>query len=368
VNRPIRIAFFGNGFTRRVILPCLRHVEGIELVGLSSPNLERAEATAREFGIRQVASHHEQILKRTAPDLVFVVTPPHRHKEMTIDALRAGCHVICEKPMGMNAEECAQMSSVARAIPERIALINHELRFHPHRTALKRWIAEGRFGMIRHASYILLSSSRRDPSRAWDWWSDSGQGGGTLGAVGSHAIDALRVLFGEVAAVRGNLRTLVEERIDPTSGRPRPVTSDDSCGAWIRFRSGIAASVLISSVESERLHRISVAGTTGGAAVAEQGSARIALGGEAMREVPIDWEVPTCAQLGIPETDWARTFLIFARRIVEALRNGETHLAGAATFEDGYRTQCVMDAIRESSRTETWIAVDEGGQPMRTEP
>jgi predicted dehydrogenase len=347
--RSIRVAIFGNGFARAVILPCLRHVPEMRVVGIASPNIERARATAAEFGIEEVAADHRAILERCRPDLVFVVTPPHRHREQAVDALEAGCHVVCEKPTALDAVESASMLAAARAHPEQIALIDHELRFSPARIALREIVEAGRLGTIHHASYTLFSPGRRDPSTPWSWWSDSASGGGALGAIGSHAVDSLRSLLGEVAEARGVLKTFVSERPDPATGRPRPVTSDDFAAAWLRFDSGTFATLTISLVEGERAHRMTLAGSHGHARVEEQGTLVLQTGREPQTEAPCEDDLPPSAELGIPDTDWARCFLRLSRRLAETILDGRTQIPGAATFEDGHRNQIVLDAVRASS-------------------
>jgi predicted dehydrogenase len=359
---PIRVAFFGNGFSRTTMLPCLRHVEGIRLVGLASPNLERARATGLEFEIEQVASDHREILERTRPDLVFVVTPPHRHLEMSDDALTAGCHVICEKPTAMNQEESARLLAAARRAPDRLTLIDHELRMDPRRRALRDLVAEGRLGDIMHATYTLFSSGRRDPTLPWTWWSDRDQGGGAWGAIGSHAVDGLRVYLGEVESARGRLEALIKHRVDPASGDLRAVTADDFAAAWLRFQSGATATITISSVEGERRHQLTLAGTRGAARIDEQAPLLVLGEDGPWREIEIADELPGSAALGIPDTDWARGFLRYAREIVGAIREGRTEVPGAATFEDGHRNQQVLDAVRRSAATEAWSRVGGAGR------
>lgn len=356
----------GNGFSRSVILPCLRHVPGIRVVGLSSPNLARAQETASLFGIETAAPDHRELLARCRPDLVFVVTPPHRHAEQSIDALEAGCHVVCEKPTALDASESARMLAAAGAAKGRVAWIDHELRFHPGRQELLELVRAGRLGAPRTAGVTIESSGRRDPNLPWSWWSDAGQGGGALGALGSHVVDALRALLGEVAAARGMLHTAIRERRDPLTGRMRPVTSDDVCSGWLRFRSGALATFTISLVEGRRQHRITVAGETGWACLDEQGPLEVLRAGEAdLRRQP-EWGLPDAAALAIPDTDWARSFLLFARALERAIRSGDPAGGGIpATFDDGHRTQLVLDAIRSSARTDAWIELPEPDAPAR---
>lgn len=354
---PIRIALFGNGFARTTVLPCLRHVEGIVVTGIASPNLERARATAAEFGIEHAAADHREILEGTRPDLVFVATPPHRHLEMSRDALAAGAHVVCEKPTALDSHESAAMLAAATAAPGRLALIDHELRVDPRRRALADLVRSGVLGTVHHATYTLTSSGRQRADRPWTWWSDRAQGGGAWGAIGSHAVDALRVYLGEVDTVRGRLETFIRERVDPASGRPRPVTSDDLAAAWLRFRSGAAATITISVVEGERRHELMLAGEKSAARWSEQGPLLMSDGGSGWREVAVPDELPDCATLGIPETDWARSFLRYAREIVSALRAGRSIVEGAATFADGHRNQEVLDAVSRSAAEEAWVPV-----------
>ncbi|MBD3160966.1 MAG: gfo/Idh/MocA family oxidoreductase [Candidatus Latescibacteria bacterium] len=341
------------------MLPCLRHVEGIRLVGISSPNRERVAETARIFGIERSAADHREILEVARPDLVFVATPPHRHAEMAVDALDAGCHVVCEKPMARDARESRRMLEAADRHPDLLSLIDHELRFHPGRIALKERIEIGGLGEVHNAAYHLHSFSRRDAGRPWSWWSDAAAGGGALGAIGSHAVDALVHLLGPVADVRGRLTTVHPFRPDPETGRPRPVTADDRVDAELRFSSGASARIHLSLVERERVHRITVAGSMSTARLDEQGPLRIDPVRWEGERIDVDWGLPGAEELGIPDTDWARSFLIQARKIVEALRRGRPLVPRAATFADGHRTQRILDAIRRSSER----AVGEAGEP-----
>ena len=358
--KDIRVAFFGNGFTRSTILPCLRQVDGIRLVGLASPDQGRARETAAAFGIEEVSDDHREILGRTAPDLVFVVTPPHRHFEQALDALRAGCHVVCEKPTASNSGESALMWKEAAGRPSQIAWIDHELRFDPRRERLAQWVREGRIGEPLRASYIVHSGSRRSPRFPWTWWSDENQGGGALGALGSHAVDSLRHVLGEVDLVRGTLHTAIKTRLDPASGQERGVTADDFAGAWLRLRSGLLATLEVSVIEGERRHEFSVTGTEGTIRIVEQGPLLASFGPGGGQEsledhTPAD-DLPPNAELGIPDTDWARSFLRLARELVHSIRTGERS-AIAATFEDGHRNQLVLDAIRHSTETTDWTEV-----------
>ena len=359
MSDPIRVVIFGNGFARTTMLPCLKHVEGLEVVGLASPNLERAQETGRAFGIAHIAADYRELLRDAAPQLAFVVTPPHRHLEQSVDALKAGCHVVCEKPTAMSAGESGAMVEAAGAFLDRLALMDHELRFDPRRRRLRELIMTGELGEIWRVEYNLASGGRRDPKGAWTWWSDRHQGGGAWGAIGSHAVDSLRWLLGEVDAVRGSLHVLHRERIDPATGLPRLVTADDLASATLRMRSGAIAEISISLAEMERHHEIVVTGSLGAARWREQAPLEIFRASEKRwEEVAVADDLPPSSELGIPETDWARCFLRYARAITAELRGEEPKLAGASTFLDGHRNQQVLDAVYRSSEEARWRTIE----------
>lgn len=354
----IRVGIFGNGFARSTVLPCLRHVPEMQVVGLASPTLERARETAKQFGIEHVTQDHRELLQRARPDLVFVVTPPHRHMEQSIDALRFGCHVVCEKPTALNGGETQAMRDAAEAAPGRLALLDHELRFDPRRLRMREMVRSGELGDILAASYVMERPSRRNPNAPWTWWSDAEQGGGTLGALGSHAIDGLRsVLEDEVVEVCGHLETWVKQRRDPESEQIRLVTADDHAEAWLRFSRGTVASMKTSLVQPETRHQLTLSGATRGAWIVEEGPLRAETAPGKVEVVEVVDDLPSSESLGIPSNDWARNFLRLARALVAPITQGAPAPEPAATFVDGDRNQKVIDAIHRSHEQGGWHPV-----------
>ncbi len=363
MSSTVRICLFGYGFARTVMLPCLRHVPGAKAVGIAGPNAARAQETAREFGMEHAGDDHLAVLESAKPDLVLVATPPHRHAGMTIEALDAGCHVICEKPMALDAGESRSMLDAARAHPDLRCVIDHELRLLPTRIALRRLILEGKLGRILRAEYTLHSWNRRDPVGPWTWWDDLTQGGGALGALGSHAVDTLRWLLGDVVEVSGRLATFTAHRPDPVTGERRAVTSDEAVSAWLGFAGGAEASITISLVEAARRHEVLVTGSEGCARLREQGDLEISCTPGEWETVSVSDQMPPSQQLAIPDTDWARAFLRLIHLIVRWIQEGRSDadtaplpfgldpadLRLAANFEDGHATQVVLDAIRRSA-------------------
>jgi predicted dehydrogenase len=346
----IGIGIIGTGFARTTQLPAWRACEGARVVAVASGHRENAEEAAREFDIPVVAEDWRELVARDDVDLVSIVTPPSTHREMTLAALDAGKSVLCEKPMAMNAEETDEMRQRARET-KLLALVDHELRFLPARRLMRELILSGELGRVRHAKFLFRSDSRASADRPWNWWSDAGAGGGALGAIGSHAVDALEWLLStQVSHVSATLVAHVRERLDTASGELRPVTTDDEANLLLHFGDGAVTEgatgvVSLSMVEAGKPeHRIEVFGSEGALMVDGAGALfQARVGGGEWRKVSTD-SAPLAA--GLRDNEWSRGFTALSREIVAALREGRGHVAGAATFDDGHRTQLVLDAAR----------------------
>jgi predicted dehydrogenase len=350
----IRIGIIGAGFARTTQIPGFLNCASARVVAIASARREHAEEVAREFSIPHVEDDWRGIVTRNDLELVSIVTPVVTHCDMTLAAINNGKAVLCEKPMAMNGDEARVMDDRAK---ERnvLGLIDHELRFLPGRLKMRELVQRGELGKIKHASVIFRSDSRADPNRPWNWWSDEKQGGGALGAIGSHVVDSFRwLLSAEVDEVACKLATHIRERMDH-NGTWRAVTTDDEANLLLRFSDselteGATGNVSISTVEAGKpLHRLEVFGELGALRVDGDGELwRAKVGDADWQKVQID-----SGELapGMSDNGWARGFTTFARKIVQALREERTTVEGAATFEDGYRTQLVLDAARKSNES-----------------
>ena len=362
----VGVGIIGSGFARTTQIPGFAACEGARVVAIASGRRENAERVAREFGIPTVADDWRGVVGREDVDLVSVVTPPVTHLEMTLAALDAGKAVLCEKPMAMDAAEADLMR---RRAGEKgaLALIDHELRFLPGRLKARELLRRGEIGEVRHAKLLYRADSRAARGRKWDWWSDEASGGGALGAIGSHAVDGFRWLLGaEVTHVFGSLATHVAERPDELTGVARQVTADDEANLILRLADGgltrgATAAVSLSVVEQGRPeHRLEVFGSEGALRVEEGGELWRSRTGEG-RWTRVETEAGPLAR-GMRDSGWSRGFTVFARALVAALREGRRSVEGAATFEDGYRTQLVLDAARRSNRSGRMEQVEDSGQ------
>lgn len=361
----IGIGLIGTGFARTAQAPAFQLCDGAELVAVCSGHHENAVKVASEYKIAHACESYEQLLALEEVSLVVISAPPYLHHPITIAALNSGKHVICEKPMAMNADEAREMTALAAEKPDQLSIIDHELRFNPTWRRMKELVDSGFLGDLYHVNITIASGFRHSAQRPWNWWSQKSAGGGLLGALGSHAIDALRWTFGEVEAVCSTVATMVPERKDAKTGEMKPNETDDYCSFLVRLKSQDERT-------SHAIVQLSALYASGGknqvTAVGSNGT--LVLDGEEVLLGAIGYNHPfeemsladRAREISvIPDNIWARSFYHLARETVQAMREGRTEIAHAATFADGLRCQEVIDAILRSQAEQRWIELSVQG-------
>jgi predicted dehydrogenase len=350
VNRSgdVRVGFIGSGFARRVQLPALAHVPGAKPTAIASGHRANAEAVAREFNLPHVFSDGTELARSTDVDLVVVSSTPDSHARFAIAALEAGKHVLCEKPMAIGAFEAAQMVTASEQHPDRVAWIDHELRYEPNRQRARELIRSSAIGELRHIELTLKPYLRGDgrpqaSDAPWNWWFDASRGGGILGAVGSHLVDLCRFWAGdEVTYVAGLVETFVKQRKDET-GVVHPVTADDYASCVLRTDGGVVATITLSTVAHHGSGHVGqVTGSEGTLLLSGETKLELGKPGGPLEDIsaPDDlWEKMK------PNNMWARSFVRLMREMVRVIRGGAPQ-GEPATFRDGWRVQRVLDAVR----------------------
>jgi predicted dehydrogenase len=353
----IRAAVIGASFAKAAYLPAMRTQPDVEVVAIASARLSSAQAVAAEFGIPHAYDDWRKMLDSHELDLVGVVTPTVYHAPAVLAALDRGAHVICEKPMAMNADEARQMYERAESL-KRVHLIGHELRFNPNRRKIHHLIAEGYIGKIRHINIVNISTTWGDPASrpAGDWWSDAAMGGGRLGANGSHQIDLLRFWAGEIGAVTGQVLTIVPDRRDKVTGQAWTATADDTVNFTAEFTNGGFAQVFLSGVARHGVgNSVQIYGSEGTIRLADADEKLwVARAGEDF--VDMSETDPNAALPGIGKGIWNVSFVALMAEACAAIRE-DRRTAWGATFADGLRCQIVMDGIRQAWAERRWVTV-----------
>lgn len=353
----LRIGFIGSGWTDSTQIPAFR-LGGLTPQAIASANPERARAVAARHDLPDVFDSWQELIASDRVDIVSICTPPDLHREIAVAALRAGKHVISEKPTALNVAEAEAMLAAAQAAPHQLAIIDHELRFHPQRLQMRQMIKEGYVGSVLHVHLDRLGSERLNPDLPWDWWCDVERGGGMLNALGSHLLDLARWLVGRIESLTAQLQISHLYRRD-ASGIVRQVTADDHAHLLLRFANGAQGSITASGLTPGGWGMSILVVGTEGALKLDQHDHLWGVAGAAYPSS--DWEPirPRFAPANLSQLPNQRAFavgsLYLAQMLAMSLPMGEVLPADAASFYDGLVVQRALDAARAAHHDGTWV-------------
>ncbi len=184
----VRIGIIGcGGIANGKHMPSLAKIPEVEMVAFCDLIEERAQKAAQEYGApgARVFTDYRELLKLDL-DVVHVLTPNKQHSFITVDALEAGKHVMCEKPMAINSAEAKKMLDAARRTGKKLT-IGYQSRFRQDSMYLKKLCEAGELGEIYYAK---AQAVRRRAVPTWGVFLDAeNQGGGPLIDIGTHALD-----------------------------------------------------------------------------------------------------------------------------------------------------------------------------------
>jgi predicted dehydrogenase len=242
----------------------------------------------------------------------------------------------------------------------RTAMVGHEFRHTPQRAYIKALLDDGYIGRLELCTIELFLDRyvTREP-RPFTWMSRESEGGGLLGALGSHYVDGLRHWFGEVATVSGRLASLRPDVVDASTQKIVRAETDDTFQFTLEFANGgIATMVASFATTPTRGAKIVVMGERG-TLIAEQPGPNPMENGVvvASRDGAPFQPLPTPTQY-TPFTDERDHRLMAFRLLVRSFTKGiEERTSPSPNFTDGLRCQEVLDAVRESSKSGHTIAL-----------
>ena len=211
MNGPVRWGILGCArVARRRVMPAVQQVEGSTLVAVASRELSKAQQFAEQFDVPAAYGSYDALLADPAVEVVYIPLPNHLHAEWSIRALRAGKHVLCEKPLAMNAAEARQIQAV-RDQTDLYCLEAFAYRFNP---VVAKAIEIARSGALGKLRYIYTAMTFvMDPIDPDNVRMKAEMGGGALYDVGCYAINAQRMLAGR-EPLRAWAAMLWSERFD----------------------------------------------------------------------------------------------------------------------------------------------------------
>ena len=375
-------AIIGTGFMGPVHTEALRRL-GVQVYGILGSSPEKSRRAAEALGLAKAYSDYNEVLSDEAIQVVHITTPNRFHFEQASQALQAGKHVLCEKPLAMTTQESSALVDLATQC-EVAAGVNYNIRYYPLNIEARSRILTGELGAINsiYGSYVQ------------DWllyptdynWRVLAEEGGTLRAVadiGTHWLDLVQTITGlEVASVCANLKTVhpvrqrPEGEIETFSGQVRDIETtesveiqtDDSGAVLLRFKGGAHGSLWVSQVTSGRKNclRYEIAGSERAVAWNSEQPNDLWIG---HRNQPNEWLMRDPGLV----SDAARAFISYPgghnegyddsfkqcfKAFYDYIANGDFSApATFPTFAEGHKEIVLCEAILRSHKEERWVKV-----------
>lgn len=237
----IKVALIGSGQIARVShIPAYQTMENVEIVGVSDTNIEAAKQLAADFNIPYYSQSHKELLADCKPDAVSICVPNKFHYPIVMDALDAGCNVMCEKPPAISGKEAEEMTAKAE---EKGLILTYDFHFRHGKNVsiMKEKIKNNEFGKIYFARAKWL---RKAGVPGWGSFINKDiQGGGPLIDIGAHMLDlALYLLdypkISYVCATSSNLIGTTNNSGFMGEWDPTKYTVEDGLFGMIHFEDG----------------------------------------------------------------------------------------------------------------------------------
>lgn len=376
-------AVVGTGFIAPVHVEALRRL-GRPVVGILGSSAEKARAAALTLNIRRAYASFAELLDDSSVGVVHLASPNRLHYEQCRQALAAGKHVVCEKPLAMTATEAAELATLAAKAPA-VTAVCYNVRYYPLCLEARQRVRSGQLGEVRHVvgSYMqdwLVNESDFN-------WRVLPSEGGALRAVadiGTHWLDLVQALTGlEVERLCADLRTFLPVRQQPqgsvqtfTGGPASPqattaisIATEDYGSILLRFRGGASGVLTVSQVAPGRKNclRWEIAGARGSLAWNSESPNELWHGRRdranelLVRDPALLTEearryanYPGGHNEGFPDT-----FKQLFRAIYDYIDAGDWSAPRPfPTFQDGHREILLCAAILKSHQEQRWVDVE----------
>lgn len=360
MSKKVRVGIIGTSWwTDLMFLPSLNSHPAAEIVAICGRNRERGEALAKEHHIAEVYTDYRALIKEAELDAVVVATPDDLHFSMTMAALEAGLHVLCEKPMALNVAHAKQMTEAATSAGVK-HMVLFTWRWIPIFQYVKQLIDDGFVGRCYQASFRFLGGYGRNTAYTWRY--DGKRSNGVASDLGAHMIDLAHWFVGDASKISANLSTFVSL----ASVDEQPLTpNNDSAFISVQFANQAQGMIQVSSMahKAEREFQISVElyGENGSLeidyTVSGNKGASTLYGARQDEETFTLMEIPEAFLLNLDLNHPFDPFIkqsVGARLFIDSILEDKMP---SPNFHDGVKVQEVIDATVASHRDGCWISV-----------
>ena len=369
----LRTAVAGTGFIGRVHARSAR-LAGARLVAVAGSSPESGRRAADELGAERSFASGEELVEADGIDVVHISTPNHLHEPLALAALAAGKHVVCEKPVALDAAGALRIAEAAAAAG-RVVAVPFVYRFHPTIREARARVAAGELGRLRllHGSYQQDWLASPDDA---NWRVDAALGGASraFADIGSHWCDLVEFVAGcRITRLLAHTAVAVPERAaaaattfsGPAADGPRrAVDTEDVALVLFQTDAGGLGSLLVSQISPGRKNRLWFELDGEHAAVVfDQEQAESLWLGHRDRAVTVTRDpvhlAPDAARLATLPAGHAQgyhdCFDLFVADAYAAI--GGAAPDGLPLVGDGVRAARITDAVLASARSQSWIEV-----------
>jgi predicted dehydrogenase len=372
----VRAGVVGTGFIGAVHVEALRRL-GIEVVGIVGSSPQRAQAKQ----LAPVIDSYEALLADERVDVVHLTTPNHLHYDQVKQALAAGKHVVCEKPLALTSEESAELLEVAES-SGLVHCTNFNIRFYPQVQQVRALVGDGAVGNVWNVHGGYLQDWLLLPTD-WNWRLEPEKGGAlrAVADIGSHWLDLVQFVVGrKVGSLLADLATTIPVRrrpkreietfasADDVEREDAPMTTEDLAHILLRFDDGARGSLVVSQVSAGRKNsfRFEVDGSGGALAWDSERNEELWLGhrgkpNELLLRDPSLFRPEASARTVLPAghaEGFAETFKELYRAVYTAVgAGGPPDEPDYPTFADGHWENVLGDAVALSNRERRWVEV-----------
>jgi len=361
--KQVRVGIVGTSwYADWMHLPALKSHPQVQLAAICGRNRDRAEEMAKKYEIPQVFTDYQAMIEQAGLDALIVALPDDLHYPVTMAALDAGLHVLCEKPLAFTLEQAQQM--VARAEQAGVKHMTYfTWRWLPAFQYLQRLIQEGYLGRCFYSQFRFVGGYGRKGQYQWKW--DRQHGLGILGDLGVHMIDLAHWCLGDIAKVSAHLPTYIAR--PGVAGQPLD-PANDAALLSLQYADGSQGVIQVSAVAHLGKRSIECqivlygdAGTLEvdfnfndgyvirGARSGEDQIKQLAIPDDILNGVdPISPFFEQFEQIFTGQSVGTRLF-------IEAIVNDQPV---SPSFYDGLKAQAVIEAAIEADRRECWVSVE----------
>ena len=335
----------------------------LNLHTLADVNKQAAKAAADEFGFTNSTDNWRELVQNPEIDIIDITAPNALHKEMALEAISAGKHVYCEKPLAPLVSDALEMTNAAEKMGVKTQ-VGFNYLCNPMITLAKEMIAAGELGEIRSYRGIHAEDYMSNANDSFTFRHDPA-GGGALADLGSHALATAEFLLGEIKEVMGDCINLISERPDIGGGN-RAVQVDDIGRAFVRFSNGASGYIEGNWVATGRKmqHDFEIHGSKGALFFSQERlnelhfySLNDAIGRHGFRKIEAapdhhpygNFCVAPGHQIGFNDLK----AIEIAGYLNAIIGTGPEQFS----FRQGMRIQHLIEAIQKSSKTNRWLRV-----------